>query len=150
MFGISFSELAVILIVALVVVGPQKLPQTLGTIGAYIGKLRRIATDMRRQTGIDELLRQEGLEGGLNELRSMMRQDFRPLPRANHGDPYGDLLPYDRSREYPVEGCDAYAAIPEDLLDEVVDDHGAVENAAKQTPKQPDDQAAPAQTKASV
>jgi sec-independent protein translocase protein TatB len=116
-FGISFSELVLILIVALVVVGPQKLPRMLGTMGEYIGKLRRMASDMRRQTGIDELLRNEGLEGGLNELRNMMRQDFRAPAHPNRPDPYGDSVPYDRSREYPGEGCDAYGAIPEDLID---------------------------------
>jgi sec-independent protein translocase protein TatB len=132
-FGISFGELLLIGAVALMVVGPQKLPQMLGTLGRWAAKLRRITTEVRYQTGIDDLLRQEGLKGGLNELRSLVRPNIaslavgaatRPSARpaaatrstvaAPIGDPYVDV-PHDRSREYPPEGCDAYGCIPDDL-----------------------------------
>jgi sec-independent protein translocase protein TatB len=132
-FGISFTELLLVLIVALVVVGPQKLPRMLGTLGTWIGKLRQLSTDMRRQTGIDEILREEGLTGGLNELRGIMRGDairdvgaMARYPAArNTADPYAAAVEYDRSREYPTEGPDAYGAIPEDLLEATEPSDGA-------------------------
>lgn len=122
MFGISFTEILLILAVALVVVGPQKLPGLLGTLGNYIGKLRRMATEMRKQTGIDDILRQEGLEGGINELRGLLRTDnlYAPATRRRPlaaQDPYESAIQYDRTREYPTEGADAYGAIPEDLAE---------------------------------
>ena len=73
MFGVGFSEVLLIAIVALVVVGPRRLPEMLGTAGKWVRKLRTITHEMRRQTGIDEILREEGIQGGLNELRSIMR-----------------------------------------------------------------------------
>lgn len=123
MFGISFTEILLILAVALVVVGPQKLPRVLGTLGNYIGKLRRLATEMRRQTGIDEILRQEGLEGGINELRNILRTE--PQLGSQRRQPYApavdeSVYEYDRSREYPTEGADCYSAIPEDLAQDLL------------------------------
>jgi sec-independent protein translocase protein TatB len=128
-FGVGFSEVILIAIVALVVVGPRRLPEMLGTAGKWIGKLRTITSEMRRQTGIDEILREEGIQGGLNELRSIMRPgigNLASLATASHTsaasqaaptpDPYGESTEYDRDREYPTEGPDAYDAIPEDLL----------------------------------
>ena len=116
MFGVSFPELVVLGTVALLVLGPEKLPGMLRTMGQWIAKVRRLTTEVRYQSGIDEVLRAEGFDGGLNELRSMMRGGGHvqhPAPaRPVQPDPF---VP-DRSREYPVEGPDAQGALPEDLL----------------------------------
>ncbi|MGZ8416410.1 MAG: Sec-independent protein translocase protein TatB [Methyloceanibacter sp.] len=49
MFDIGWSELLVIVVVAIVVVGPRELPKMMGTFGHYAGKLRRAASDFQRQ-----------------------------------------------------------------------------------------------------
>jgi sec-independent protein translocase protein TatB len=49
MFDIGWSELLVIVVVAIVVVGPRELPKLMGTFGHYAGKLRRAASDFQRQ-----------------------------------------------------------------------------------------------------
>jgi sec-independent protein translocase protein TatB len=49
MFDIGWSELLVIIVVAIVVVGPKELPRLMGTFGHYAGKLRRAAADFQRQ-----------------------------------------------------------------------------------------------------
>lgn len=125
MFGISFTELVLILVVALVVLGPQRLPGMLRNVGMWIHKARRLTSEVRAQTGIDDLLRNEGLAGGISELRSLLRGDPRPLirpveDRAPIGldDAYGLGPIYDTSRERPVEGPDAYGALADDLVDE--------------------------------
>lgn len=108
-----------IAIVALVVVGPQKLPGLLRTLGEWIHKLRRLTTEVRAQTGIDQILREEGIHGGLNEFRSMLRGDLQyyrnPEPKAP-ADPYRETSAIDETREYPPEGADSYGAIPDDLF----------------------------------
>jgi Tat protein translocase TatB subunit len=68
--GVSFSEIVMIAIVALVVVGPRRLPEILGQMGRWVAKIRRMTTEVRKQTGIDEILREEGISGGINELRA--------------------------------------------------------------------------------
>jgi sec-independent protein translocase protein TatB len=127
------SELLVICVVALIAVGPKKLPGMLHQLGQWIRKLRNMTNDMRSQTGIDDLLRSEGLHGGLNELRGLLRGNhgisFDPPHVTSHApvitsavvdDPYANV-DIDTSREYPLEGADAYGALPDDLIeDEVV------------------------------
>jgi sec-independent protein translocase protein TatB len=49
MLDIGWSELLVIAIVAIVVVGPKDLPKLMRTIGFYAGKIRRTAADFQRQ-----------------------------------------------------------------------------------------------------
>ena len=117
MFGVSFPELLVLGTVALLVLGPEKLPGMLRTMGQWVTKLRRLTTEVRYQSGIDDVLRAEGFEGGLNELRSIMRggvqgPSHHPPARA----PVAETFVSDKSREYPSEGPDAYGALPEDLV----------------------------------
>jgi sec-independent protein translocase protein TatB len=140
-FGFSFSEVVLIGVVALVAVGPQRLPGMLRNFGTWMRKLRKMTTDVRQQTGIDEMLRSEGLHGGLNELRSLMRGagSFpipgappapRSIPFAPPEDPYANL-DIDVSREYPPEGPDAKGALPDDLVVAADDGPVAVEEAPR-------------------
>ncbi len=129
MFGISFTELLVILVVGLIVLGPQKLPGLFRTLGQWIAQLRRLTTEVRAQSGIDEILRAEGLNGGLTELRGLMRSDLRratvpisdPVDAADSGpNPYLNSFEYDVARERPIEGPDSYDAIGEDIGDAAI------------------------------
>ena len=141
MFGFSFSELLMICVVALIAVGPKKLPGMLHSLGQFIRKMRNMSNDVRNQTGIDQLLRAEGLHGGLNELRGLLRINHgisfdpphvptpapsepiggqsissEPIVHAPIDDPYAHM-DIDSTREYPLEGADAYGALPDDLLE---------------------------------
>jgi sec-independent protein translocase protein TatB len=116
-FGLSFSELIVIGVVTLVAVGPQKLPGMLHTMGRWLKKLRQMTTEVRAQTGIDEILRAEGIHGGLNELRQLTRGGVAANTAPRYEDPYANLE-IDATREYPPEGVDAYGALPDDLVDD--------------------------------
>jgi len=49
MFGIGMPEMLMILVVALVVVGPKRLPELAQTIGRAMGKLRAITSDFQRE-----------------------------------------------------------------------------------------------------
>lgn len=62
MFGISFSELLLVGLVALVVLGPERLPGAARTAGLWIGRLKRsfnsIKQEVEREIGADEIRRQ--------------------------------------------------------------------------------------------
>lgn len=49
MFGIDFSEILVIFVIALVVLGPQRLPKLAATIGRWLGRARSMARQFREQ-----------------------------------------------------------------------------------------------------
>jgi sec-independent protein translocase protein TatB len=121
-FGISFSEFLVLGTVALLVLGPEKLPGLLRTLGKWLAKLRKLTSEVRSQSGIDDVLRSEGFDGGLHELRSLMRGGLGSTVFAQHAPqlptsaPAHDHFAPDKSREYPAEGADSYGALPEDLV----------------------------------
>ena len=62
MFGISFSELLLVGLVALVVLGPERLPGAARTAGLWVGRLKRsfnaIKQEVERELGADEIRRQ--------------------------------------------------------------------------------------------
>jgi sec-independent protein translocase protein TatB len=60
MFDIGWSELLVIAVVAIVVVGPQDLPKLMRSVGHYAGKLRRAASDFQRQ--FEDAMRESEIE----------------------------------------------------------------------------------------
>jgi len=59
MFGIDSSELLVIFLVALVVIGPKDLPRVMRTVGHWVGKARGMAGHFR--AGVDNMIRESEL-----------------------------------------------------------------------------------------
>ncbi|WP_394822316.1 Sec-independent protein translocase protein TatB [Pendulispora albinea] len=82
MFGLSFGELVVLIVVAVVVIGPRDLPKMLGKLGRFAGKMRRMAADLRHQSGIDEVLRAEGIQENIQEIRKLARGELDQLTEA--------------------------------------------------------------------
>lgn len=72
-FGLGFGEILILIIVGIVVVGPRNLPTLMRTAGKWVTKIRRMSTDLRSQSGIDDLIRQEGLEREIQEIRALSR-----------------------------------------------------------------------------
>ena len=68
-FGLGMSEIMVIAIVALIVVGPKDLPRLLKTIGRYVTQLRSMAGEFHRH--LDTAVREAGLEDVKKEVRNM-------------------------------------------------------------------------------
>lgn len=60
MFDIGWSEMAVIAVVALMVIGPKDLPRALHTVGKWVRKARMLAREF--QGSVDEMVRQAELE----------------------------------------------------------------------------------------
>jgi sec-independent protein translocase protein TatB len=60
MFDIGAAELLVIIIVAVIVIGPKDFPLAMRTAGRWIGKVRRVSAHFR--SGIDAMVREAELE----------------------------------------------------------------------------------------
>ena len=60
MFGIDWQELLVIVIVAVLVVGPKDLPLAMRTAGRWIAKVRRVSSHFR--SGLDTMIREAEME----------------------------------------------------------------------------------------
>jgi len=82
MFDISFSELLVIGIVALVVIGPERLPKVARTIGLLLGRAQRyvndVKSDINREMQLDELKKlQAQVTDSAREFESSVRHEFQ-------------------------------------------------------------------------
>lgn len=93
MFDIGWSELLLIAIVAIIVIGPKELPGVLRNFGRMMNKMRRTADDFRRQFeesvsegGFDDIRREIGSMRQLNpadqirdSIDDVMRQADKPV-----------------------------------------------------------------------
>ena len=70
MFGIGTTELLVILLVALVILGPKKLPQIARSLGKALGEFKRVSTDVKHKIDqeVDNLEREEKTQKAKSEL----------------------------------------------------------------------------------
>jgi len=77
MFDIGFSEIAVIAVVALVVLGPEKLPKTARTLGHLFGRLQRyvneVKADIRREIDLEELRKlQQNVQSAAKDIETSL------------------------------------------------------------------------------
>lgn len=86
MFDIGFSELLLIAVVGLLVLGPERLPTAVRTTSLWIGRLRRQFTEIRaeveREIGADEIraqLRNEEIMDQLRESREVIESTSREI-----------------------------------------------------------------------
>lgn len=88
MFDIGWSEMAVVAVVALVVIGPKDLPKLLRTVGQWTGKARALAREF--QSHLDDLARQSELDELKKQAEAVTRFDVKE-EIANTIDPGGEL-----------------------------------------------------------
>ncbi len=93
MFDISFFELLVVAVVGLVVIGPERLPETVRGISLWIGRLKRslreTRTELERQIGADDIRRQlhneevmRSLEKAKRDIETTVQDTLTPIERA--------------------------------------------------------------------
>ena len=81
MFDIGWSEILVIAVVAIIVVGPKDLPRMLRTFGRMMGQVRRTANEFRRQ--FDDALRDAERQADLADTRKELQAIGRIDPLAD-------------------------------------------------------------------
>lgn len=84
MFDIAFSELVVIALVALIVIGPERLPKVARTAGHMWGRLQRyvnnVKNDINRDIALEEARKlKSDIEAQANEIGRSVQQDVQSL-----------------------------------------------------------------------
>ncbi len=59
MFDIGFWELVTLFVVALLILGPEKLPRVANTLGRWVGQGRTVIRNLRRQINVELALKEE-------------------------------------------------------------------------------------------
>ena len=97
MFDIGFTELVLLGVIGLLVLGPERLPKAARTVGLWLGQARRMVGDVTRE--VDRQLKAE-------ELKEKLRKE-------------GDQLGFDKIQE-TVDDALAEAKKFEDMVDKPV------------------------------
>lgn len=110
MFDIGWTELLVVAVVMILVVGPKDLPRMLRTFGQTIGKVRRMAGEF--QSTFNEALREAEQQADIADMK-------KQVEKAANFDPLGDIkksIETDRKPPKPAEAkpADTAAAKPAD------------------------------------
>jgi sec-independent protein translocase protein TatB len=84
MFDVGFSELMVIAAVALVVIGPERLPKVARTAGLLLGRLQRyvsdVKSDINREMQLDELKKlQQQMTEQVNSMEASVTHEMREV-----------------------------------------------------------------------
>lgn len=84
MFGIDWQELLVIMLVAVVVIGPKDLPRAMRTAGKWIGKIRRTSNHFR--AGVEAMIREAELEEMEKKWAEQNAQIMAQVPAVDLSD----------------------------------------------------------------
>jgi sec-independent protein translocase protein TatB len=78
MFDIGFPELILIAIVGLLVIGPDRLPEALRTLGLWLGRMRRsftaVKAEIEKEIGMDEVKRQLHNEAIMEDMKRIEQE----------------------------------------------------------------------------
>ena len=87
MFDIGATELLMIVVVAVIVIGPKDLPLALRTAGRWIGKMRRLSNHFR--SGFDAMVREAEME----EMEKKWREQNERIMREHPADAPPEMEP---------------------------------------------------------
>jgi len=129
MFDVGFSELMVIGIVALLVLGPERLPKVARTTGHLLGRLQRyvadVKSDISREMQLDELKRlQEEARQSAISLESTVRSEMAGIEKGvssslqSASSAVADL---ENSIKAPVDGSAAASSFDHDAASAQLD-----------------------------
>ncbi|MFN4282770.1 MAG: Sec-independent protein translocase protein TatB [Alphaproteobacteria bacterium] len=89
MFDISWMEMLMIAVVAIVVIGPKDLPKVLHTVGQWMARARSVARNFQEQ--MDEMARQSGVDDVRKQIQNSM-SGLDPAERLRKEiDPTGEM-----------------------------------------------------------
>ena len=88
MFDIGWSEMAIIMLLALIIIGPKDLPRVARTIGQWVRKGRMLAREF--QTSLEDMARETELDDVKKEIEKAGRTDFSKTIEKTI-DPKGEL-----------------------------------------------------------
>jgi sec-independent protein translocase protein TatB len=116
MLGVGWTEMLVIGIVALVVIGPKELPTVMNRIGKFAATIRRMGTDFQRElnktTGLNEIANlRNSVTAPLKATADAIRKEFNTTTATGEVKPSGAIKPADPKAESVVDEIKAAAGI---------------------------------------
>ena len=137
MLGIGWTEMLVIGVVALIVIGPKDLPVVMARIGKVVGQIQRMGREFQREinktTGLDEVRNlRNSITDPLRKTADEIRKEFNAIGKDGQQSPTGALKPTDPKVESVAEAIKEKAGMaPAKSSTELASDYGFKPQAAK-------------------
>ncbi len=106
MFGIGLPEFILIMVVALIVVGPDKLPGLARTLGKQVLELKKAANSLKdslQDELVDEKKQIEDLAGSFDTLNDTLSSSITDTDQTSSSDPYEGINPLPKTDDVPAE-----------------------------------------------
>ncbi len=116
MLGVGWTEMLVIGVVALIVIGPKELPALMHRIGKFAGTIRRMGSDFQRElnktTGLNEITNlRNSVTQPLKATADAIRKEFNTTTASGAVQPSGAIKPADPKVESVVDEIKAAAGM---------------------------------------
>lgn len=98
MFDIGFSELMLVAIMGLVVLGPEKLPTAARTVGLWVGRIRRSLSSIQREVAAE--LKVEELKRTAAVSKEQVDRELSEMSKP-YGKPFGEDSPAQKAAQEP-------------------------------------------------
>ena len=90
MFDIAFSELILVAVISLIVMGPNRIPETVRSVGLWIGRIKQAISSAKREleneVGMEEIrekLHNEEVLRNINETKEDINQGLNQIPMSS-------------------------------------------------------------------
>ncbi|MBS3848671.1 twin-arginine translocase subunit TatB [Devosia sp. BSSL-BM10] len=126
MLGLGWTEMLVIGVMALIVIGPKDLPVVMNRIGKVAGQIRRMGTEFQREinktTGLDEVRNlRNSITAPLKKTSDEIRKEFNAMTPTG-AKPSGVIKPADPDAESVVDEIKAKAGMSEPAKPKTADE----------------------------
>jgi len=116
MLGVGWTEMLVIGVMALIVIGPKELPALMQKLGRFAGTVRRMGADFQRElnktTGLDEVKNlRTAITAPLKQTTDAIRKEFNTISSTGAVTPSGVIKPADPKAESVVDEIKAAAGL---------------------------------------
>ena len=128
MFDLSFAHMAIIVVVALLVLGPKELPNALRTVSALMKNARKLAGEF--QSGVNEIIREADLEDARKQLAEVQSLNKNQIQAAIEKavDPTGEVK---AALKIDEDTSAAPVPLPPATDTPAIEDHAVEEAAAR-------------------
>ena len=90
MFEIAFSELILLAVISLIVMGPDRIPETVRSVGLWVGRIRQVISSARREleneVGMEEIrekLHNEEVLRNINETKEDINRELKQIQMSS-------------------------------------------------------------------
>ena len=108
MFGIGFMELCIICVVALIFIGPQKLPSLMVDLGKFFVQFRRMSNEVK--SNFDDAISEAEKEIEV-DYKATSGKDRKVLPTDSKSEPNNNIV-CDEASSFERKDIDDLSAIP--------------------------------------